>query len=224
VAGGAGAKDAPIYTIANSSRACERIWGVRGGIASSLSQRPPLSMSGSSRRERELVRATRRGSQEATDALVRQYWPDLYRTAFLISGDRSAAEDIAQDAMLAALDRLDDFDVRRRLAPWLHRIVANRSIDWVRIQRRQYELAKRVAHGSDQREDVGVGLPGSLAEALDALAELDRAIVVLRHLFEYRSSEIGELLDLPAGTVRRRLQEALAQLKHELGKETRDHA
>ena len=215
---------APIYAIANSSRACGRIWGVRGEIASSLRQRPPRPMSGSSRRERELVRATRRGSQEASDALVRQYWPNLYRTAFLISGDRSAAEDIAQDAMLAALDRLDDFDVRRRLAPWLHRIVANRSIDWVRTRRRQHELARRVAEAIGQREDLGAGLPAPLAEALDALAELDRAIVVLRHLFEYRSSEIGKLLDLPAGTVRRRLQEALAQLKDELGKETRDHA
>ena len=181
-------------------------------------------MSGSSRRERELVRATRRGSQEASDALVRQYWPNLYRTAFLISGDRSAAEDIAQDAMLAALDRLDDFDVGRRLAPWLHRIVANRSIDWVRRRRRQHELARRVADAIGQREDLGAGLPAPLAEALDALAELDRAIVVLRHLFEYRSSEIGKLLDLPAGTVRRRLQGALGQLKDELGKETRDDA
>jgi RNA polymerase sigma-70 factor (ECF subfamily) len=126
--------------------------------------------------------------------------------------------------MLAALDRLDSFDTRRRLGPWLHRIVANRSIDWVRSQRRQHELVARVAYQPARSGDAYSGLPEQLEDALTRLSELDRAIVVLRHLFEYRSNEIGELLDLPAGTVRRRLREALAQLRDDIGKETRIHA
>jgi RNA polymerase sigma-70 factor, ECF subfamily len=196
---------------------------VNGEIASSIPRGLTFGMTRSSRRERELVRASRQGSQEATDVLVRQHWPNLYRTAVLITADSSAAEDIAQDAMLAALDRLDSFDTRRRLGPWLHRIVANRSIDWVRTRRRQHELAARVAQETEWTDAYG-GLPVQLREALNSLSELDRAIVVLRHLFEYRSNEIGELLDLPAGTVRRRLREALAQLRDDVGKEIRVHA
>jgi RNA polymerase sigma-70 factor, ECF subfamily len=176
-------------------------------------------MSGSMRHERELVEATRSGSDQASEALVRRYWPDLYRTAFVISGDRSAAEDIAQDAMIAALDRIDDFDARRRLGPWLHQIVANRAIDWVRAQQRHGDLVRLAAREPGHRSDAYGDLPGPLLQALSQLSELDRAIVVLRHLLEYRSNEIGKLLDLPAGTVRRRLKEALAQLKNALREE-----
>ena len=55
-----------------------------------------------------------------------------YRAAYLVVHDAAAAEDIAQDAFLAAVDALDRFDRRRPFAPWLHRIVVNRALDWAR--------------------------------------------------------------------------------------------
>jgi RNA polymerase sigma factor (sigma-70 family) len=55
-----------------------------------------------------------------------------------------------------------------------------------------------------------------LVEALHGLDPIDRAIVVLRHLLEYRSPEIGKVLELPASTVRTRLRRAMAELRETL--------
>ena len=58
----------------------------------------------------------------------------------LVTGDAAAAEDIAQEAFLAAVRNLDRFDRRRPFAPWLHRIVVNRAIDWTRARRLRAEV------------------------------------------------------------------------------------
>src|SRR5215204_6394258 len=73
--------------------------------------------------------------------LFRRHWPDAYRTAYLILHDRAAAEDVAQEAFLAALRALDRFDRRRPFGPWLHRIVVNRAIDWARARALRAEVA-----------------------------------------------------------------------------------
>ena len=69
-------------------------------------------------------------------------WPAAHRAAYLVVHDAALAEDIAQEAFLAALRNLDRFDRRRPFGPWLHRIVVNRAIDAARARslRREAEL------------------------------------------------------------------------------------
>src|SRR6266540_5199541 len=86
----------------------------------------------SRRRERRLVREVQRGSAEALEELFRREWPRAYRAAYLVVHDAAAAEDIAQEAFLAAVRAIDRFDRRRPFGPWMHRIVVNRAIDWAR--------------------------------------------------------------------------------------------
>ena len=86
------------------------------------------------RSEQALIRGVLAGSEADLEALFRRYWPRAYRSAFLIVQDHAAAEDIAQEAFLAAVRRLDRFDRRRRFGPWLSTIVANRAIDWIRAR------------------------------------------------------------------------------------------
>jgi hypothetical protein len=71
--------------------------------------------------EAALVRAAQGGSEDAVAQLFTRHWGSAYRAAFLVTGDRAAAEDIAQEAFLAALRALPRFDLRRPLRPWLHR-------------------------------------------------------------------------------------------------------
>ena len=65
--------------------------------------------------------------------------------------DAAGAEDIAQEAFLAAVRALDRFDRRRPFGPWLHRIVVNRAIDWSRARslRAEVELAESEAAPAD---------------------------------------------------------------------------
>src|ERR687883_1818823 len=99
----------------------------------------------SRRSDAALVRAAQRGSPEAVEELFRRHWPSAHRAAWLVVHDAAAAEDIAQEAFLAALRALHRFDRRRPFGPWLHRIVVNRAIDWARSRALRREVdAERV--------------------------------------------------------------------------------
>lgn len=166
-------------------------------------------------RERSLVRAAQAGSSDAIEELFRRHWPAAHRAAYLIVQDAAAAEDVAQEAFVSALRALDRFDRRRPFAPWLHRIVANRAIDWSRARaaRREVQVEEAQVRG---REDAGP--PSSeVLEALAGLAPEQRAVVVLRHLLGYSPGQVAKLLDLPRGTVNSRLRRALDRLADDLG-------
>src|SRR3989440_6632094 len=91
-------------------------------------------MVGSGRDERAWVRRAQAGSVSDLEALFRAHWPRAYRAAYLVVHDGAAAEDIAQEAFLAAIRSLDRFDRKRPFGPWLHRIAVNRAIDWSRAR------------------------------------------------------------------------------------------
>ncbi len=169
-------------------------------------------MAGAAREERARLRAARAGSAPDLEALFRAHWPAAYRAAYLVVHDAAAAEDIAQEAFLAAIRALDRFDRRRPFGPWLHRIVVNRAIDWARARalRAETELDD-VAAAEEQR-----GLHDGVVAALARLSPEHRAVIVLRHLLEYTPGEIAELLGLPRGTVNSRLRRGLDELERRL--------
>jgi RNA polymerase sigma-70 factor (ECF subfamily) len=168
------------------------------------------------RAERKLVFRARAGSSEALDELLARHWDQACRTATLIAGDPIAAEDVAQEAMLAAIKGLPRFDARRRFGPWLHRITVNKALDHLRAAKRRPQTAELPAELLGQTGSPAEADP-ELTGALSSLEPEDRAIVVLRHVLDYRSPEIGEMLGLPAGTVRRRLSDAVAELGSQIG-------
>ena len=168
--------------------------------------------------ERDLIRAAQAGSKDAFEGLYRQHWRSAYRAAYLVTHDAAASEDIAQEAFLAAGRALGRFDRRRPFAPWLHRIVVNRSIDWTRARAARAEV---LAGAPDQEQaDQVADTSSELLAALAALPTDQRAVVVLRYLLEYTPGEIAGMLDLPRGTVNSRLRRALDALSTRLEPET----
>jgi RNA polymerase sigma-70 factor (ECF subfamily) len=173
------------------------------------------------RSERALVRDAARGSEEALAELFRACWPGAYRAAFLIVHDHSAAEDIAQEAIVAAIRNLGHFDRRLPLRPWLHRIVVNRAIDWTRVRTLRAEvLDTGETTGSAGSADAR-RYSDPVVTALAALPPDQRAVVVLRHLLEYTPGEIAQLLGMPRGTVNSRLRRGLDVLRTQLEDEAR---
>jgi RNA polymerase sigma-70 factor, ECF subfamily len=165
-------------------------------------------MAGSGRYERALLRGARAGSVTDFEALFRAYWPRAHRAAYLVVHDAAAAEDIAQEAFLAAIRALDRFDRNRPFGPWLHRIVVNRAIDWARTRtyRAEAELDDRAAPPVEAELDDGT------VAALARLSPEHRGVIALRHLLGYSPGEIAELLELPRGTVNSRLRRGLDEL------------
>jgi RNA polymerase sigma-70 factor (ECF subfamily) len=166
------------------------------------------------RDERAWIRGARAGSASDLEALFRAYWPRAFRAAYLVVHDAQAAEDIAQEAFLAALRALDRFDRRRPFGPWLHRIVVNRAIDHTRARALRGETRLEDLHAAPDAEPSS--LDGSILAALQALPPEHRAVIVLRHLLEYTPGEIADLLDLPRGTVNSRLRRGLDTMAGEL--------
>jgi RNA polymerase sigma-70 factor (ECF subfamily) len=171
--------------------------------------------------EAALVRAARRGSEDAIAELFRRHWDGLHRAALLITGDAAAAEDIAQEAFVAALRALPRFDLRRPLRPWLHRIAVNRAIDFARARTLRREVVDEAPEEPTCDGAADPLLEDETTAALMALGVEQRAVIVLRYVLELTPGEIAATLELPRGTVNSRLRRGLDALGAALGDEPR---
>jgi RNA polymerase sigma-70 factor, ECF subfamily len=166
------------------------------------------------RTDEQLVREIRAGSREAATELFTRYYRSVWKAAFAIGGRRALADDAAQETFVRLIERIDQYDDRRPLRPWLNRIAANRVVDLLRRERRDRPL-----------EDSAEGIvEWDLCESSDAafiarmavLGAERRAVVVLRYGLDLGPAEIAEVLGVPVGTVNSRLARALGQLREEV--------
>lgn len=160
----------------------------------------------------ELVSRARQGSPDAAAELFTRHWPGAWRVACAVTGRRDMAEDVAQDAFERAFAALGRFDRRRPFAPWLHRIVVNRSLDLLRSERRLVgpeSLDRLEGRWRDQ-----AGEDRLLLAAVSVLSPQRRVVIVLRYGLGYSPAAIAELLELPVGTVHSRLARALDDLRN----------
>lgn len=192
-----------------------------GDSAAATASAPPALARPRGRRgpsERALIRGALAGREADLEALFRRHWPRAYRAAFLIVHDHAAAEDIAQEAFLAAVRRLDRFDRRRPFAPWLSAIVANRAIDFTRARKARRESGDELPE-TPAPPAAGQAYDERLLSALAQLSPEHRAVVVLRYVLEFTPGEIARALELPRGTVNSRLRRGLDILGRRLTEE-----
>ena len=150
------------------------------------------------------------------EELFRRHWRGAHRAAYLVVHDGPAAEDIAQEAFISAIRSLDRFDRRRPFAPWLHRIVVNRAIDWTRARKARREVSGEAIEAwedeSHEPDLDAIADSGRMVAALRSLGPEQRAVVVMRYILEYTPGEIADILGMPRGTVNSRLRRGLDAL------------
>ena len=161
--------------------------------------------------ESRLVHDARGGSQKALEELFDRYWEPVWRASYAVTGRRDLADDVAQDAFVCAIASLDTFVDGRPFGPWITRIGVNRAIDVVRQDSRHVHVAAELAERAcaDDRD----------WELIRTVRELDddrRAIIVLHYWVDLTIREIGEILQIPTGTVTSRLSRALDELRASL--------
>jgi RNA polymerase sigma-70 factor (ECF subfamily) len=160
----------------------------------------------------------------------------VFNLAFRLTGNRSDAEDLAQDALIRALRALPGFRGDSLLSTWVYRITVNAWKNRVRAEKSRgfwktisfgafgnadNDEPEYEPKGSDAPLDTDLEKEGTAAVVQKALLQLDaddRAIVVLREIEERSYGEIGEVLGLAEGTVKSRLFRARAKLKILLNK------
>ena len=176
--------------------------------------------------EADLVVRAAAGDRSAFGVLVERYAGVARRVARAVLGNPGDADDAAQDAMLSALVKLDQYDPRRPFGPWLLRIVANAATDRRRRRtvRRVEPLDAALTAGGPRPDTTAErrALGERLRQALAELPERRRVAVVLFDVEGYSHAEIAAVLGIPEGTVRsevfharRRLRALLADWKEE---------
>lgn len=185
-------------------------------------------MTGGGREERAWVRAAQAGSAPELEALFHRYWPAVYRAAYLIVHDRLSAEEIAQEAFLAAVRTLDRFGRDRPFGPWLYRSVVSRSIDGARGRVARRGPAREALLEVDDPLGWGQPVVDPLADEADAafaaglglLSPEQRAGIVLRYLLGVPPGQVADILDLRRSTANARLRGAREYLEARLGAAT----
>ena len=176
----------------------------------------PAGVSG----ELSLVRQAQAGNRQAFERLVATYADAVIRTAYLLVTDRDDAEDVAQETFLAAYRALPGYRPEAPFGAWLHRIAVNRSYDLLRKRQRRGKLVDEIATESGGREEdlaiehARVTEQGrELRALLETLDEKNRAIVSLRFLEDMSIKEIASVVQMPEGTIKRRLHDVLKLLR-----------
>ncbi|HEX5827671.1 MAG TPA: sigma-70 family RNA polymerase sigma factor [Candidatus Limnocylindrales bacterium] len=172
--------------------------------------------------DRDIVRRARAGDPVAFEAIVRSRLPPAFRLATAILGDELAAADAVQDSFVGAWRELRALRDPDAFDAWFRRIVVNECRMQLRRRDRRGEVPLSEQSGTETEEDAAAVFL-SRTEALDALERAfetldadDRAMVVLHHLEGRPLQEIATALHMPVGTVKWRLHEARATLRHAL--------
>lgn len=163
----------------------------------------------------KLIVLARQGSTDAVDVLFDRYWPFAWKAAYAVTGDRSLADDAAQEAVEKAFGALRRFDETRPFGPWLKRIVINCAIDHLRRSGRRMEIPYEIATFRDGATEGATESEPLLWAVTDAVAALDptkRIVIVLHYWLDLPLEEIAGVLGIPVGTVASRLARAKAEL------------
>jgi len=181
--------------------------------------------------ERSLIERCKRGDLGAFNDLVRRYEKQVYNFAYRLTNNYDDANDVAQEAFLRAFNAIGSFRGDASFSTWLFRITTNVFLDDRKKARAHPQTSLDEYMELDessvarQVEDTSPG-PQALTEeaertqilgdAITSLPDYQRAMVVLYHTQQKSYEEIAEMMDLPIGTVKSRLNRARLALKEKL--------
>jgi RNA polymerase sigma-70 factor (ECF subfamily) len=172
----------------------------------------------------ELVRRCRAGNGAAWEEIVQTYSRRVYNLAYRFTSRADTAEDLTQDVFVRVYRSLEQYNPKQGdLQNWLMRLARNLIIDDYRKRQRapQDEIADdledhkyhlRSAGNSVQREMERRELGAQVQAGIDKLSADLRTCVILRDIEELSYQEIVDLLKIPEGTVKSRINRGRIEL------------
>jgi RNA polymerase sigma-70 factor (sigma-E family) len=154
--------------------------------------------------------------EEAYAAFVAARWPSLFRTSYLLTGDRSAAEDLLQTALLKAYVAWNRVEAAAAPEAYVRAILVN-SLVSARRRRGSAELAlAAVPETPVASHEHGVVERSAMWERVRRLPPRQRAVVVLRYYEDLSERQIAQALGCSVGTVKSQASDALRSLRRDL--------
>ncbi len=174
----------------------------------------------------------RGGDSDAFRELVERHATAVFRLAYRMTGNETDAEDMVQETFLRAWREIRRFDGRASFGTWLHRICANRTVDFLRSRNRWQPAMMGNAEGSDAEHDPFRGLASeepspervarsaqasaTLEPALASLSEIERTAFVLRHYEGLAIEDVASALGVQPGAARHSIFRAVRKLRRAL--------
>ena len=173
-----------------------------------------------------IIRKCLDGDSEAFGFLVDKYRESVYAFAYSRLRNFDDAEDIAQEVFIKVYRKLGTLRRWDNFLAWLYSITSNLCKDWIRAQSRrpdhefmedkEPEIVKILSIDSYRDGQAIESLRESLQEALDALPEMHRQVLILHYLGGMSSMDIARFLGTSRMTILQRLHRARAQMREEM--------
>ena len=164
-----------------------------------------------------LVSSAKNGSAEAFGELYEIYSKDMFRFAYYYTGSAAVAEDCVSECVCSAFQKIGALKKSSSFKSWLFKILhncCNRALREKILAKGNVEYSSLIDLSLD--DDIGEKL--SLRQALAALSDEDREIVILHYCHGYTSKEIGEILDMKDATVRSKIMRSGEKMRKFLQK------
>jgi RNA polymerase sigma-70 factor (ECF subfamily) len=178
--------------------------------------------------DEELMQLAAGGDALAFETVYDRHGGVAYSLAYRITGNRAAAEDAVQEALISVWRSGTRYTPGRgSVRSWILGIVHNRAIDVVRRslvhqKRRASAEGLEETHEAPDRTDVEVARLGearTVRAALDELPSEQERVIELAYFGGFTHTQIAEMLEMPIGTVKGRMRLGLEKLRHRLAGE-----
>lgn len=172
------------------------------------------------------MQLVQQGDPRAFELIYDRHGGAAFSLAYRMVGDRTAAEDITQEAFLSMWRSRVRYQAQRgSVRTWVLGIVHHRAIDGLRrnlVHQRRRASAEGIEerHEAAERTDVEVARreeARSVREAMDTLPKQQLQVIELAYFGGFTHTEIAEMLEMPVGTVKGRMRLALEKLRRQLG-------
>ena len=163
----------------------------------------------------QIILRAQSGDREAFAILFEQYKNLVYKTAYLMLGESAEAEDALQEIFVQVYKSLSGFDPgKAAFTTWLYRVTFNHCLNQ-RRKKRPFTLPLEDISPALKSEFPGAQLAEEevLQQAIGKLTDKQRAVVILRYFWDLPYAEIAQILDVPLGTVKSRIDLALKTLR-----------
>ncbi len=166
--------------------------------------------------DEHLVALALAADPRAREALVRRHLRAAFVVAVAIVGSAADAEDIAQDSMMIALNRLHQCREPARFGAWLRHSVRNRALKHLRRVKVRQAFALRPQPMPQAETGSSFAVRQHLAKALDGLSPVQREVVLLHDLESWTHAEIADTLEISEVASRQHLFVARKHLRQTL--------
>ena len=168
--------------------------------------------------ELQLARLIGSGDAEAAEAFVREHYPAVLRLATRLAGRTEDAEDIAQEAFLAARQKIGTYRGGSSLRTWIHKITFNEYRQWRR--RQQFLPLEDHDQASSDPAIKSFETGQLLADALQRIPRKQREAFILFEVEQLSMNEVAHVLGVPTGTAKSRVSYARQNLRQQLEGDT----